>query len=292
MELASRSTDLVAKERAWAEARERVESTLTALPSRVKLNVGGMIFETSKETLLKHKGTFFDALLGSGRWAPEKDTGAFFIDRSPTLFAKVLDYLRGVLPLDVHVMSEDARTALRTELGYYLLPLPAELEAPVLPVWAYLPGGHVIRAVQGNVLSVACFVASSKKQNVYVSDHIASKWSDKTRTSAPTRVVFKVLAGQIKKLGFCHSLVDDYDWEEGEDDHNTYVRGMLFPTTRAGSIIEARHSVTTEEAKIEFHLDGKRVGDLESKIVDGHADGIRAFVELDAPCSVQLLLLE
>lgn len=61
--------------------------------SKIKLDVGGQLFTASKETFLKFEGSFFFAMLSSGRWEPDED-GAYFIDRSPTYFPYVIDYLR------------------------------------------------------------------------------------------------------------------------------------------------------------------------------------------------------
>ena len=63
----------------------------------VHLNVGGHRFSTSKRTLLSglpNEETFFTSLL-SGRIASNVDeTGAYFIDRDPTLFKQILNYMR------------------------------------------------------------------------------------------------------------------------------------------------------------------------------------------------------
>eukprot|EP01006_Ploeotia_vitrea_P045459 TRINITY_DN66943_c10_g1_i11.p2 TRINITY_DN66943_c10_g1~~TRINITY_DN66943_c10_g1_i11.p2 ORF type:complete len:115 (-),score=18.04 TRINITY_DN66943_c10_g1_i11:645-989(-) len=50
---------------------------------RVSLNVGGQHFETTEETLVKEKETFFWAMLRSGQWQPDDSDGRYFIDRSP-----------------------------------------------------------------------------------------------------------------------------------------------------------------------------------------------------------------
>jgi hypothetical protein len=60
---------------------------------RVKLNIGGVRFETSEPTLTKSSG-FFRALL-SENFKKEVDAdGSVFIDRNGTHFAPILDYLR------------------------------------------------------------------------------------------------------------------------------------------------------------------------------------------------------
>ncbi|KAL4237686.1 BTB/POZ domain-containing protein kctd3 [Mactra antiquata] len=60
----------------------------------IQLNVGGKRYATSKETLLWIPDSFFTSLL-SGRISSLKDDkGAIFIDRDPSLFSIILNYLR------------------------------------------------------------------------------------------------------------------------------------------------------------------------------------------------------
>ncbi|XP_055697774.1 BTB/POZ domain-containing protein KCTD3 [Phlebotomus papatasi] len=81
----------------------------------VHLNVGGTKFATSRQTLTWIPDTFFTALL-SGRIASLRDdTGAIFIDRDPSLFGFVLNYLR---TREVDIRNHDIRM-LRHEAEYY-----------------------------------------------------------------------------------------------------------------------------------------------------------------------------
>ncbi|CAJ0600649.1 unnamed protein product [Cylicocyclus nassatus] len=57
---------------------------------RVKINVGGTVFETSLPTLTSVSDSMFSALIAD-RWQNQEE---LFIDRDPTHFAKVLNYLR------------------------------------------------------------------------------------------------------------------------------------------------------------------------------------------------------
>ncbi|XP_028830799.1 BTB/POZ domain-containing protein KCTD3-like isoform X1 [Denticeps clupeoides] len=60
----------------------------------VQLNVGGTRFSTSRQTLMWIPDSFFSSLL-SGRISTLRDeTGAIFIDRDPTAFAPILNFLR------------------------------------------------------------------------------------------------------------------------------------------------------------------------------------------------------
>ncbi|XP_055679813.1 BTB/POZ domain-containing protein KCTD3 [Lutzomyia longipalpis] len=81
----------------------------------VHLNVGGTKFATSRQTLTWIPDTFFTALL-SGRIASLKDeSGAIFIDRDPSLFGFILNYLR---TREVDIRNHDIRM-LRHEAEYY-----------------------------------------------------------------------------------------------------------------------------------------------------------------------------
>ena len=62
----------------------------------VEINVGGRLFETTRETLTKYQGTFFSARL-SGQYSAKDGANKFkfgFIDRSPVYFEVILDFLR------------------------------------------------------------------------------------------------------------------------------------------------------------------------------------------------------
>ncbi|KAL9644560.1 hypothetical protein ABK040_009424 [Willaertia magna] len=62
---------------------------------KIKLNIGGQLFVTSKDTLLFEKDTFFYCMLSNDSlWKPEPETGEYFIDRDPQYFPLILSYLR------------------------------------------------------------------------------------------------------------------------------------------------------------------------------------------------------
>uniref|UniRef100_A0A8C7FGW9 BTB/POZ domain-containing protein KCTD3 n=1 Tax=Oncorhynchus kisutch TaxID=8019 RepID=A0A8C7FGW9_ONCKI len=78
----------------------------------IHLNVGGKRFSTSKQTLAWVPDSFFSSLL-SGRISTLKDeTGAIFIDRDPSLFTPILNFLRTkeLFPrsINVHLLMHEA----------------------------------------------------------------------------------------------------------------------------------------------------------------------------------------
>lgn len=87
------------------------------LPSEniVKVNVGGRIFTTRRSTLCAVPGSFLEAMF-SGRHKEEVDEdGVVFIDRDPTFFSAVLNWLR-----DPHApMHFPNDPAFRHEVEYY-----------------------------------------------------------------------------------------------------------------------------------------------------------------------------
>eukprot|EP01130_Rhizamoeba_saxonica_P002007 TRINITY_DN11818_c0_g1_i1.p1 TRINITY_DN11818_c0_g1~~TRINITY_DN11818_c0_g1_i1.p1 ORF type:complete len:324 (-),score=54.68 TRINITY_DN11818_c0_g1_i1:109-1080(-) len=86
---------------------------------KVKLNVGGQIFVTSKTTLTKDKNSYFYGMISSNNWQPDED-GEYFIDRDPVVFNRILNYMRDGY-LDVNGLSQRERYVLNKDLDYYCL---------------------------------------------------------------------------------------------------------------------------------------------------------------------------
>ena len=76
--------------------------------SIIRLNVGGVVFATTRGTLQNGADSFFTALVNDAHThAYDEASGAIFIDRDPTHFRHVLNYLReGAVPLE---RSDDAQ---------------------------------------------------------------------------------------------------------------------------------------------------------------------------------------
>ena len=104
------------------------------------LDVGGKKFAASKSTLLNMQDSFFTVMLCSDRWKPNDD-GAYFIDRNPKFFGRILEYLRtGTLRVnDLHFeqmagyeqREEEGRTGslliyfrLKEEFDFYQIAMP------------------------------------------------------------------------------------------------------------------------------------------------------------------------
>ncbi|KAF0683741.1 hypothetical protein As57867_024151, partial [Aphanomyces stellatus] len=88
----------------------------------VTLNVGGSLFTTSKETLLRVEGSYFHAMLGSGHWQPDSGND-YFLDLHAPTFDRVLIFLcTDKLWLDG--LNKCDETQLRTSMEFLKLTCP------------------------------------------------------------------------------------------------------------------------------------------------------------------------
>ena len=70
----------------------------------VKLNVGGVIFVTSMDTLNKQKSILNSILNNNNNeFIKDTDSDAYFIDRDPKHFGKILNYLRYMHLQNIHI---------------------------------------------------------------------------------------------------------------------------------------------------------------------------------------------
>ncbi|KAM9359405.1 SH3KBP1-binding protein 1 [Symphorus nematophorus] len=91
----------------------------------IHLNVGGKRFSTSRQTLTWVPDSFFSSLL-SGRISTLKDeTGAIFIDRDPSLFATILNFLR---TKELHPRSINVHMLMHEAEFYGITPLVRKLQ--------------------------------------------------------------------------------------------------------------------------------------------------------------------
>jgi hypothetical protein len=105
----------------WQSLASKLDSSL--LPNKIKLDVGGTYFTTSKATLLKYKNSFFSGMF-EGRYEIHPDTadGSYFIDRNPAVFPIILDFLRDGQNINIKSLTTSQLEQLRYEATYYQLP--------------------------------------------------------------------------------------------------------------------------------------------------------------------------
>jgi hypothetical protein len=74
----------------------------------IKLNIGGRLYTTTKQTLLSKGENFFSPLLSGDIPSVKDDNGAYFVDRNGRFFEPILDFLRNgtlILPPSMSLES-------------------------------------------------------------------------------------------------------------------------------------------------------------------------------------------
>ncbi|KAL4217001.1 hypothetical protein ACF0H5_023457 [Mactra antiquata] len=88
--------------------------------NKIQLCVGGKIFQTTDKTLLNDKSSIFQLMIVEAKLHNNK----LFIDRDPTFFNYILNYLRCDLNLPADCLPQDrvALYSLKEEAKFYVLP--------------------------------------------------------------------------------------------------------------------------------------------------------------------------
>lgn len=88
----------------------------------IKLNVGGIKFMTTVETLNNAPGSLLQRMFDSSfDLPPRMDDGSVFIDRDPALFEYILEYYRCLDTMRIYRLSRSLRIALHRESEYFAL---------------------------------------------------------------------------------------------------------------------------------------------------------------------------
>jgi hypothetical protein len=93
---------------------------------RLKVNVGGTIFETTAETLQKDVGNFRKHLLERLSEESQKNKNPFiFIDRDPTYFRYILNFLRDFDRFEI-ILSQFGESTSRLRIEKFLKSIASE----------------------------------------------------------------------------------------------------------------------------------------------------------------------
>lgn len=99
--------------------KEELSKPIVQMEEIITLNVGGVVYTTTRTTLMKEKGTLLYGL-SSGRYDLVKDSqGRYFIDRDGHIFRYILNYLRSDFLGD---LSKRELILLRPEAEFYCIP--------------------------------------------------------------------------------------------------------------------------------------------------------------------------
>ncbi|XP_068938182.1 BTB/POZ domain-containing protein KCTD17 isoform X3 [Petaurus breviceps papuanus] len=116
----------------------------------VRLNVGGTIFLTTRQTLCREQKSFLSRLCQGEELQSDRDeTGAYLIDRDPTYFGPILNFLRhGKLVLDKDMAEEGVlEEAEFYNIGPLIRIIKDRLEEKDYTV-TQVPPKHVYRVLQ------------------------------------------------------------------------------------------------------------------------------------------------
>ncbi|KAH7707989.1 BTB/POZ domain-containing protein KCTD17 [Aphelenchoides avenae] len=122
---------------------------MTCPPNWIRINVGGKVFQTSKQTISREPGSFLARLAGEDQEIPSQkdESGAILIDRDPEYFQVILNFLRtGRLVLPANILVEQ----LMEEADFYGIPAlyaaVEDLQKQTKPVESaflrYVPGSR------------------------------------------------------------------------------------------------------------------------------------------------------
>ena len=143
-------TEKLDQERATFEAEKKsVAATNQSLKSKVKLNVGGSTYDTSRTTLTSVPGSMLEAWF-SGRHALEEDKedGRIFIDRDGAAFKLVLEYLRSPTKFTLEGLSKREVASCLAEFEYYQLPSPVPPVPPLDLKMSVYQNGYTTAQIQ------------------------------------------------------------------------------------------------------------------------------------------------
>lgn len=91
-----------------------------SFPDVIELNVGGVFYTTTLDTLIKQPKSQLAAIFTGRETVPKDSKGRYFLDRDGVLFRYILDYLRDGSIILPDCFREKER--LRKEAEKYLLP--------------------------------------------------------------------------------------------------------------------------------------------------------------------------
>jgi hypothetical protein len=107
----------------WEAIQAKAKQLLSNLKPRIRLNVGGEMFTTSKTTLLRFPVTVLSVMLSTEIWQPQD--GVYFFDRNSHGFDHVLDYLSdGSVRLDI--LSETELSSVKDHLTFLSVPFQVD----------------------------------------------------------------------------------------------------------------------------------------------------------------------
>ena len=120
VELSDITAKVLAEKEQWEKEKKMIAAT-QIFTSKVKVNVGGTIYETSIETMTKFPDSMLGAMFSGRHRIAEDDDGAVFIDRDGHHFREILKFLRNPTSYTTDGLTEREIRELELEADFYLL---------------------------------------------------------------------------------------------------------------------------------------------------------------------------
>ena len=208
------------QERAAFEAeKEAVAVTNQVLRSKVKLDVGGTTYHSSRTTLTSVPGSMLEAMF-SGRHAVEEDeAGRVFIDRDGAAFKLVLEYLRSPTSFSLDGLSKRDVASCLVEFEYYGLPSPVPPVPPLSLKMNVNPNGSASVQLHND----KCTIYQENTDNDWAWAIGAEVLADNAvwkmrvnQTSEDHDVMLGVVASPTSNLSDIHTDATFAGWYQGE----------------------------------------------------------------------------
>ncbi|KAI1699355.1 BTB/POZ domain-containing protein [Ditylenchus destructor] len=175
-------------------------SNTTSDDDWIRLNVGGKIFETTKDTLSRHPESFLARLVNGGLPSKQDQSGAFLIDRNYEHFGSILNYFRsGVVNLD---RNEKAMKDLLCEADFYNIEaLLDEIRKAMRPV-----------TNRSEIIMISVVYYRNKRDNVHIA--CSEKHKDYEVLQALRNGIKREILGENGKYSSRRlSMVNQMDFE-------------------------------------------------------------------------------
>lgn len=115
----------LATERAiFEEEKQQVSAMTGSLKSKIKLDIGGTFYTTSRTTLTSVPGSMLDAMFSGRHILEEDEAGRVFIDRDGATFKLVLEYLRSPPAFSIEGLAQRETANCIAEFQFFGLPSP------------------------------------------------------------------------------------------------------------------------------------------------------------------------
>jgi hypothetical protein len=166
--------------------------------SIIRLNVGGIHYDTTKSTLCRVSESMLERMFNGSIPSP-KVKGRYFIDRNGQLFQYILDYLRDGAAWIPPTDSDVCRSLLREAHFYCLLDLARLLET-------------ILQSPESSTTRAFAICIGPDKVYCYANTPLNLKQWDKYRINGVISQIVDEIIHQAKQLGYsvtsCQRAID------------------------------------------------------------------------------------